>query len=286
MRRSKSSKSRKGNKGRGRLTKTRRMRGRGWLSGLFSGSAAGSAAAQSGSAESTAGYTYLAEPDKADGPSAGYAGKPEVVSNMPFTDSYGSGTYTGYVVILPNGFTSRQGTGTMNYANGTTYMGEYQGNERNGTGIIYEKLVDKDGNSVTSTTNIRWNNDEPINGAYTKMYYYDGDDRRAMYSKPVFFGNTVKDYGFEEMADASTGFGMVNIDPTKIQEDLQNANRILEHSADAKPKSELPPPPSTPVQPHNYDDDTPEQKEERKNLVAATRKSIANFDDKLSKRKI
>lgn len=225
LRRRKISKSIKGRKsGKRGLAKTRRMRGRGWFDWMT-----GSAAAQSGSAESAAestagsaaGYTSLAGPAIADGPSAGYAGKPEPVSNVPFKDSYGSGTYTGDVVKLPNGFKSRQGIGKMTYADGTMYIGEYQGNKRNGTGTIYgTKLMTlADGKSVMSNTmlEIRWNNDKAIDGTYTKKYY-DGD--RKILSRSVVFGNTVKDYGLEEMADASTGFGMVKIDPDKILREL------------------------------------------------------------------
>lgn len=287
MRRSKSSKSRKGNKGRGRLTKTRRMRGRGLLSGLsglFSGSAARSAA----------GYTSLDGPDIADGPSAGSVGEPEVVSNMPFTDSYGNGMYSGHVITLPDRFVSRQGTGKMEYADGTKYIGEYQGNKRNGTGTIYgttTTIQDIPG-MYDTVTEIRWNDDKPMNGTYYKKCYQNNGYR---FKIPVFYGESIAYPELSAPADDSIGLGG-HVNPAQIQEDLRRSNIQLAHFEAAMPKKPVQPPPSTPVQTHNYDDDTPpppqlspEKKEKRKILVAATKNSIANFDavlNKLSKGKI
>lgn len=259
MRRNKCSKSRKGNnKGRGRLTKTRRMRGRGpfsRLSGLF------------GSAATTA---------RTHDPSAGYAGKPEPVSNMPFEDSYGSGTYTGNVVKLPNGFMSRQGMGKMTYADGTMYFGEYQGNKRNGTGTIYRTgttIKDIPGMYDTATE-IRWNDDKPImNSTYVKKCYQNDVFH---FEIPVYYGETIAYPEFSARADDAIGLGG-SINPVQIQKDLQQADLRLAQFADAMPKkpAQSPPPP---VQTRNYDDLSPEDREKRAFLVADTQNSITKFD--------
>lgn len=264
------------------------MRGRGLFDNWFGPAAGSTAGSDAGSAaESTAGYTSLG-PDKADGPSAGSVGKPEVVSNMPFTDSYGSGTYTGYVVILPNGFMSRQGTGKMEYADGTKYVGEYQGNKRNGTGIIYgTKITIQDIPGMYDTvTEISWNDDKPMNGTYYKKCYQNNGFR---FTIPVFYGESIAYPELSAQADNSIGLGG-RVNPAKIQADLRQADMQLAHFKAAMPKKPVQPPPSTPDQTHNYDDDTPpppllspEQIKERKILVADTQKSIANFNAALLK---
>lgn len=239
------------------LTKTRRMRGRGF--GAWFGL---------GSAATTATHD----------PSAGSVGEPEVVSNMPFTDSYGSGMYSGHVITLPDGFVSRQGTGKMEYADGTKYMGEYQGNKRNGTGIIYgttTTIQDIPG-MYDTVTEISWNNDKPMDGTYYKKCYQNNGYR---FKIPVFYGESIAYPELSAPADDSIGLGG-RVNPAQIQEDLRQSNIRLAQFADAMPKSELPPP-STPVQTHNYDDDTPlspEDKAKRAILVADTQNSIARFD--------
>lgn len=246
------------------LTKTRRMRGRGFGTWFGFGSA--------DTAADTAATTA-----RTHDPSAGYAGKPEPVSNMPFEDSYGSGTYTGNVVKLPNGFMSRQGMGKMTYADGTMYFGEYQGNKRNGTGTIYRTgttIKDIPGMYDTATE-IRWNDDKPImNSTYVKKCYQNDVFH---FEIPVYYGETIAYPEFSARADDAIGLGG-SINPVQIQEDLQQADLRLAQFADAMPKKTVQPSPP-PVQTRNYDDTlSPEDKAKRAILVADTQNSIARFD--------
>jgi len=234
------------------LTKTRRMRGRGF--GEWFGF---------GSADTTATHD----------PSAGYAGKPEPVSNMPFEDSYGSGTYTGNVVKLSNGFMSRQGMGKMTYADGTMYFGEYQGNKRNGTGTIYGTGTIQDIPGMYDTaTEISWNDDKPMDGKYDKKCYQKNVYR---FTVPVFYGESIAYPDLITPADDAIGLGG-RVNPAQIQEDIRQANMRLAQVAMPKKPAQPPPPP---VQTRNYDDTlSPEDREKRAILVAETQKSIANFD--------
>lgn len=243
------------------LTKTRRMRGR----GLFGWFGIGSAATTATTA-------------RTHDPSDGYAGKPEPVSNMPFEDSYGSGTYTGNVVKLPNGFMSRQGMGKMTYADGTIYFGEYQGNKRNGTGTIYGTGTIQDIPGMYDTaTEISWNDDKPKDGKYDKKCY---QNNVYLFKVPVFYGESIAYPDLSTQADDTIGLGG-RVNPAQIQEDLQHANIRLEQFADEMQKNQVPPsppvqqPPPPPVQQPPL---SPEDREQRAILVANTKKSIARFD--------
>ena len=170
------SKSRKGNKGRGRMAKTRRMRGRGWFD-WFPGSAAESAAG------SAAGPKYM--PVSTEEP------KPEMIKDRLFKDGDKTGKYTGFALYLADGYSREDPVGIMKYDDGSKYMGPFIKNKRHGEGVL--TLTAKESCAVRGTrhdeceTQLEGNWVDNVLTGNFKETYYKGD--KMVKSVNSFAGN-------------------------------------------------------------------------------------------------
>ncbi len=147
------SKSRKGNKGRGRMAKTRRMRGRGWFD-WFPGSATESAYKQ----------VSTEEPE------------PEMIIDVVFKDGNKTGKYTGYALYLAHGYSRQDPNGIMTYDDGSKYIGPFVNNDRHGKGVLTAKeSCDVDGTRHDECETLLKGNwvKNVLTGDFTKEYYID-----------------------------------------------------------------------------------------------------------------
>jgi hypothetical protein len=141
------------------LTKTRRMRGRGWWN-LFSGSAAQ--------------YSPVAQTEET-----------EFAENAEITDSTGKkGKYTGHVTMLEGMAFANDQNAIVDYEDGSKYIGGFDKNMRHGKGVLHAKeSVIIDGTSYNFDTILEgnWENDAPTD-TVTKKYYNENGEELNPYS--------------------------------------------------------------------------------------------------------
>ena len=144
LRRSKRGKSAKN--GRRLRIKTRRMRGKGWFDGLF-GSARPAESAE------PAGYNQAPQEEE----------KIFVENNVMYKDGKKEATYTGYILNLGGAYVTEDDNAVVNYVNGSTYIGGFKNNMKNGKGTFYSKHLELSGD---------WVNNKPT-GIMREIIYND-----------------------------------------------------------------------------------------------------------------
>ena len=179
MKHRKGSKCRKsGRRGR-RLTKTRRMMGRGWLNGWWFGPSSGHDAAGY-----DAGPEYMSVSTEES--------KPVMVTDVVFKDGNKTGKYTGHALHLGDGYGySRQDPmGIMKYDDGSKHIGAFVNNKRHGKGVLYTKESCEFGGTrhddCETQLEGKWV-DNMLIGTFNKKYY--NDDAELLYQEMVLYGN-------------------------------------------------------------------------------------------------
>lgn len=162
-----------GRRGR-RLTKTRRMMGRGWLNGWWS------------SGHDAAGYD--AGPEYM--PVSIEESKPVMVTGVVFKDGDKTGKYTGHALHLGDGYSRQDPMGIMKYDDGSKHIGTFVNNKRHGKGVLYTKESCEFGGTRYDDCETQLEGnwvDNMLIGKFNKKYY--NDDAELLYQEMVSYVN-------------------------------------------------------------------------------------------------